>query len=298
MFKRILFPVDFTSTSELVLHSGLAFAKACQADVHVLHVLTRHSHQAYFAAEGVGVVYHKTQEKAKLDRLIATFDPEAKVDLVFGDSAAGEILKYSDVHGCDLIVMGSRGRSAVGEMILGSTTEQVIHDSKVPMMMIRQPAYGKTLELQLDRILVPIDFSPSSLRALALGKNLASLLGSHLHLVHVVDPHTLHELQSDHPELEWDSVSRPQIIKTVNQVLRGLFSRDVPMEDLTLATLFGNVIHEIVDYTAMEECGFIIMGSHGRTPLERLFLGSVSRGVLGRVHVPVLILPRNVASED
>ena len=95
MFKRILFPVDFSSASENALVAGFSIAERCRSEVHVIHVLTRKKHQSYFAAEGVGVAYHEKLEQEKLDRLVVHIDPKAVREVVYGLSVTEEVLRYA-----------------------------------------------------------------------------------------------------------------------------------------------------------------------------------------------------------
>jgi nucleotide-binding universal stress UspA family protein len=51
--------------------------------------------------------------------------------------AAQEILRVADERGADQIVMGTHGRGAVGSLLLGSVTQRVVHQAKVPVLLVR-----------------------------------------------------------------------------------------------------------------------------------------------------------------
>ena len=51
--------------------------------------------------------------------------------------AAHEILRVADERGADQIVMGTHGRGAVGSLLLGSVTQRVVHQAKVPVLLVR-----------------------------------------------------------------------------------------------------------------------------------------------------------------
>jgi nucleotide-binding universal stress UspA family protein len=55
-----------------------------------------------------------------------------------------------------------------------------------------------------------------------------------------------------------------------------------------VGTLFGDPAEEIVDYAAKNNCGFIVMGTHGRKGLERTLLGSVTAVVASKSDIPVI----------
>ncbi|MCI0617152.1 universal stress protein, partial [bacterium] len=55
-----------------------------------------------------------------------------------------------------------------------------------------------------------------------------------------------------------------------------------------VATLFGDPAEEILNYAAKNNCGFIVMGTHGRKGLERTLLGSVTAVVASKSEIPVI----------
>jgi nucleotide-binding universal stress UspA family protein len=55
-------------------------------------------------------------------------------------------------------------------------------------------------------------------------------------------------------------------------------------------SLFGDPVAEIISYAEKENCGFIVMGTHGRKGLERVLLGSVTAGVISKSRIPVITM--------
>lgn len=290
MFKRILCAVDFTEVSDLALVAALPIAEKFGAEIHIVHVLTRRMQQSYSGAEAKDIDYHKRFHQTKLDSLVSRMVSGAKHEVLIGESVSEETLKYARSHECDLILIGSHGRSIIGEIVLGSTTEELIRASEIPVMTIRPPEYAKPLQVQFDRILIPIDFSDTSLKALSLAMKFAGFLSAELHLIHIVDPLILYDLQQIHPDLDLTSTSKDVIRENINFLLQQAVETIEGSAEVVIATLFGDTIPETIQYAAREHCSFFVMGAHGRKPVERLLLGSVSRAVLSRIRIPMVMV--------
>ncbi|MCI0617728.1 universal stress protein, partial [bacterium] len=55
-------------------------------------------------------------------------------------------------------------------------------------------------------------------------------------------------------------------------------------------SLFGDPVEEIISYAEKENCGFIVLGTHGRKGLERILLGSITAGVISRSKIPIITM--------
>ena len=134
-----------------------------------------------------------------------------------------------------------------------------------------------------EQILVPIDYSAETDRAIRVALELAND-PSHVTAIHVAPP-----LATLEPGLVWEMVSD----ESRTQQLRDTFrERYDPHEPGTLAfeIRFGDPGHEITRYASEEKIGMIVMPSHGRTGLAHLLIGSVAERVVRMAHCPVLVL--------
>ena len=137
------------------------------------------------------------------------------------------------------------------------------------------------------RILVPLDFSEQSLRALAYAKTLAKPFAASLDLLHVVpnpyiaDPSGLYTPlpQNFLDELEQDARTR------LNEVLTSDERKAFSVRSIVKV---GDPLFEIVEYVRLERGDLIVMGTHGRTGISHLFLGSVAERVVRTAPCPVL----------
>ena len=136
--------------------------------------------------------------------------------------------------------------------------------------------------IELKHILVPIDFSVTSELALRYAKEFGVAFGATLHLVHVNDDPTLFaHTTSDKYRAESEAKSNDDLAEILN---KGSV-RDVKT---TLVTRFGSAATTLLDYAKDEDIDLIIMGSHGRTALANILLGSVAEHIFRHAPCPVM----------
>ncbi len=136
-----------------------------------------------------------------------------------------------------------------------------------------------------EKILVPLDFSPSSEAALRVARDLARANQGALLLVHV------HELLvSPDGELVVPSVpdAEPEFDLRLEAAKLNLVREGGVAVDARC--LVGRAAVEIIALAKEESFDLIVMGTHGRTGLKHLLLGSVAEAVVRKASCPVLTL--------
>jgi universal stress protein A len=142
------------------------------------------------------------------------------------------------------------------------------------------------MALDIKRILVPLDFSDNSTRALDYAHGLAQKFGAALHLVHVcevprlvapaVDPYAL-------AYTEWANRLGAEAEHELNRITPAL--GDVPV---TTEVLFGRPSSAIVDAASASGADLIVMGTHGHGVVMHALLGNVAERVVRTALCPVV----------
>jgi nucleotide-binding universal stress UspA family protein len=138
--------------------------------------------------------------------------------------------------------------------------------------------------IKLARILVPTDFSDCATQAIDYGSELAKRFGAELHLLHVVQPITMAyaygaaipeaALHLEEPaEKELNEIEVPDV-EDISRVERSIQS--------------GTPFVEIVRCAKQNNMDLIVIGTHGRTGLNHMLLGSVAEKVVRKASCPVL----------
>lgn len=141
----------------------------------------------------------------------------------------------------------------------------------------------------ISSILVPVDFSPCSRAALDYGSALAEQMKARLEVLYVNEPATYlgpasMVMMPQTPATAWDE-TRSEILRELDGFLGSARSRvgNVRVE----SGAPGDVIPEVA---RQGEFDLIVMGTHGRSGLNRLVVGSVAESVMRKAQVPVLTL--------
>lgn len=148
--KKILIALDYSPSAEMVAETGNRLATALQAQVLLIHVvadINYYSSMAYSPIMGFsGFTYPDIALNVvnDLEAESLRFLNESKKHLggqnievkVVDGETANAILTAAQDYDADIIVMGSHGRSGLGKLIMGSVAETVLHNSKIPLLVV------------------------------------------------------------------------------------------------------------------------------------------------------------------
>ena len=141
-----------------------------------------------------------------------------------------------------------------------------------------------------NHILVPIDGSETSMLAVSKASGLALAFGSRITLIHVVDNYPFIGVGADYAlgQTEYLAAATSSANAALARGVAALAAEGLHSDQRVID---GHVVHEgIVDTAIAIGADLIVMGSHGRTGIEKLLLGSVTQRVLQDAKVPVLVV--------
>ncbi|MFB6171302.1 MAG: universal stress protein [Haloarculaceae archaeon] len=282
MYDRLLFPTDGSEGAAAALDHALDLAAAHDATLHVLNVADT-TRDSLTLVQG-DVVDALEREGERIVEAAADRARSRGVDVVTA-VLQGEpdrtIVDYAADRDVDLVVLPTHGRRGIERILLGSTTERVVRRSTVPVLTLRpgtEPGYP------YRDVLVPTDGSDCAAAALAVGADLATAAGATLHLLSVVDVASLGiDVRTD---LQADALEE-RATEVVGEAAKT--ATDAGVESVTEAVESGASIHGTVEaYVAAHGVDVVVLGTHGRTGVDRYLLGSVAEKLVRTSPVPVL----------
>jgi nucleotide-binding universal stress UspA family protein len=198
---------------------------------------------------------------------------------------ASTIVEDATAFGADLVVMGSRGHGTIASMVLGSVSAEVADHSPCPVLVTRSP--------RLTRVILGADGSEYAIAAEDYLARWPIFASSTIEAISVAQSDAAWRsgiaLAGYAPDVGDDGVVRDQI-KTDHQHIA-----DQAVERLASAgrhavarVVDGDAASELIRVARDEHADLIVLGTHGRTGLSRLLLGSVARNVM--LHAPCSVL--------
>ena len=149
MYKRILVPVDGSSTSTQGLSEAIAIAKLTAGRIRLMHVLREPFEVVGMGGGlgGAGDVLKLVREAGESVLAEATaqvkkqgIDVDSELLDSFGERICDLVVRVAQDWPADLIVIGTHGRRGVGRMLLGSDAEQILRLAPVPVLLVRATA--------------------------------------------------------------------------------------------------------------------------------------------------------------
>jgi len=288
--ERVLLATDFSSWARRAESYACFLASLWHARLTVMSVLE--------FAPGMNRDYpvnHQYLTDRMRDASEQLTDCKQRVGLrgisVFTRIATGlpseEVVAAAQAEDSDLIVLGTRGRSGLAHVLLGSTAERVIRTAPCPVLVVHLGA-GDESTVQtgvvLERILVPVDFFDCSLDALEYAALLARQTKASIKLLHVLEP-VSYGLDFTLGHSEERERKRNRLLKRLDDLSVALAAAGIA----TTSLIRGGVPSDtILDESQTWPSDLIVMGTHGRRGLAHVLGGSVAEAVLRRAHDPVL----------
>ncbi len=280
MFNRILVATDGSEVSSHALLQTLPLARAEGSAVRVISVSPPYQGDLRLTGvkQHVSDMLVEPYMKALVRARKNAGDAGATIQTIFREGEPHEkIAETAEELGCDLIVTGVRDHCEAAGMITSSMAQRVLEYGCANVMVVPL----KT-NVSIDNILVAIDGSPQSNKALRLAFDFQRSYGSRIDVLTVADiPSHVYGISADFIEKRIGEARR-----RLEEAKDFVLSEAISAEFLLLE---GNPSEVIKDTAKKRNLGLILMGSHGYSGLKRLFLGSVTERVVRTAECPVII---------
>jgi nucleotide-binding universal stress UspA family protein len=295
---NILCPVDFSDSSRAAIKQAVAVAGFYKTRITALHVLSPLS----FAVHGVAAAAMDDVGIEHLRRLTAAELAAATrcgigVDvLVDVGQAAATILDRAATLAADMVVMGTHGTSGFQHILLGSVTEKVLRTARCPVLTVPPHSHCRS-ELPFRSVLCSVDFSEASMDAVRFALSLSQESGARLTLLHVLEwpwpeppPPAMEEIPAE------QRVALAEYHRYAEESARRRLASLAPdsHEGLraTPVVKSGKPHVQILEAALDTRADLIVIGVHGRNPVDLALFGSTTNQVVRRAACPVLTVRR------
>lgn len=279
--KQILVASDFSGRSNRAVRRARQLALEQGAHVLLLHVVDDDRPQRLVAGEAA--VARELLEQTNVTML---HDVHGKAEVALGDPF-DQIAKVARNIGADLIVMGAHRRQILKNIFVGTSIERVIRENVAPVLMVNSEATGP-----YQRALVAVDLSEQSAHALQVARALRILHRAQVVVIHAFDVVAASKLAfagvaADRIEShrhEAASIARSELVQFLADLELGNEPYDMRVKE-------GRAARVIVETAIDTAADVVVMGTHGRTGIPKLLLGSVTDETVCHLDRDILVVP-------
>lgn len=284
-FNRMLVAVDGSPASLHALKETFRLVRAERGTVTAVSVVPPHDGELRLVGvSNIATLMQEPAEKALAEaaRLAAREGMSLRTRVLQGEPHEA-IVTLADEEGYDLIALGVKGHNLSETVLMGSVTARVIGYGATNVLVVPRES-----RLDWQRILVPVDGSASSRAAADLAFRLFDSYGSQVTVVTVADvPSHLYGISAQAVD-EILSESRQHL----DQIRQEAESREI---DADYILREGEPAEILTDLAGKKGSDLIVMGSHGRTGLTRLLMGSVTDRVIKNSACPILVVRNSLS---
>ncbi|MEZ5184887.1 MAG: universal stress protein [Candidatus Nanopelagicales bacterium] len=213
--------------------------------------------------------------------IAAGIGANATGEIVIGRTAAALVHHSEDA---DMVVVGSHGTGGLTGYLLGSVSRQVSSHAKCPVVVVR-PGSPDAHDM-----VVGVDGSEHSLKALGWAFEQASFSGMQLHVLHsweIPPTWSMVEVPSYEPEVLIRDYGNSELRET-SEAMAG-FREDFPDVKVRQEVMKGSPVKSLVK--ASDTAALLVVGSRGLGGFRGLLLGSVSHAVVHKANCSVAVVP-------
>lgn len=283
---RLLLATDLSARCDRALDRAAQIAGEWQAELVALNVLDAAASldQALAWATGADADCVLNIARQQLARDLSGLDIRATMRMARAGDAAATIREAAASTDCGLVVTGVARNEFIGRCLLGSTVERLARSLPQPLLVVRNRVHGP-----YRKIVVATDFSDSARHALLANARLFP--GRELILYHA-------------RQIPLDAVpGKPQQIQFVRDIEQGecadfLAATTLPANTRVRAVIeYGALETTLTQYVRSHEIDLVTMGTHGRSEVMSILLGSTAAKLLDWLPCDVLLVrePRATA---
>jgi len=287
MLEKVLLATDLSEDWDLIVGCGAELRALGASQAILTHVIVTKGLVGVEESARAAARPRLEEQKSQLESQGFEVVVETRVGL-----PAFSLNEVAQKHCASLIVLGSHGKSAWREAVLGSVSAAVLHHSRFPVLLInvdRLMEGGREGSCQLRtsellrHVLFPTDFSEVAVGAAAYLSYLVPKGLSEVTVLHVLEtvyisPLSVLKQPENAGQSEIEAVVKDMENSGVPQVHGRIFK--------------GHPVPKIMECLTTGDYSLVVMGTQGKGLVSELFLGSVAYNIARLAPCPVLLIPR------
>lgn len=284
--KNLLVCTDGSEYSEGAVREAIRLAKTTGASLTVLSVIDFNPEFQALAPDLVDKMeadirkhLNEVKEKAAAESM------KVQAFTLLSTAPYIGIAREAEKVGADLIIMGRRGKTGLKRLLMGSVTKRVIGHAPCSVLVVPREA-----RIECKKILCATDGSVYGNSAAAEAVMIAKRYVAELTFISVVHAESTSPLDIVHSQMHRDLIAENELRAAETAIKLATEQADKENVKCDSMVLAGKSYEVIVGTASEKGSDLIVIGSHGRTGVDRLLMGSVAERVVGTSECAVLVV--------
>lgn len=292
MIRRALIPLDGSKLAEQVIPHLLRFITPDQTELLLMTALSsalspdvNNPNPPISRLTAPSKEYKAYEQLHKLTQKLNQIGFSV-MDRFLSDVPAKSILALAEQTLVDLIAMSTHGRTGLRRVLMGSVADEVVCHARPPIFLTPATLTVKP-ESAPRTILLPLDGTPLAEAAIPIAQQFAQNTGATLCLIRTIE--------SNYSEYEQQANQAVTVEQTVIQQATSYLEQiQLRLQLANVASCYqiasGDPATAIIRAMHMEKADLVVMSTHGRSGMERIIHGSVTRKIIGKTICPLVLI--------
>ena len=281
--QRIVAATDFSSRSDRAIKRAGLLARQFGSELILTHIVDEDQPESLVDIETREALRLLKEQIGALPELGGL---DCRVEVITGDPFSG-ILHVAETVSADLIVMGSHRKQLLRDVFVGTTLERVMRTGRRPVLLV-----NRTEQRPYRSVIAAVDISEASARAVKVAKSLGFLNNVTVTFLHAFfAPAKTQLFVGDAPQDQIESYVESERRKAAEELVAFLerYKLDDKGSDYRIEE--GDAVDVITRAVDELRSDLLVVGTHGRTGISKLLLGSVAEAVACKIDVDILVVP-------
>lgn len=272
--NTLLVPTDFSNTADSAFHFALILAKKNKARLILLHAyqLPYTAGAVSFNVLGEEKEVMEQEATKKMKALCLQIERSGDIDyeyLIEEGDTLDIILKACEEKQPELIIMGTQGNSGIAGIIFGSNTAKVINKAPCPVMAI---PHGSKFTNSIKKITFATDYHQSDIEAIHTLIEMTAVFNPQINILHI----------------SGDEIDPEQEVKLMD-AFRKKVNQSCFYNNLSFQIIHGqSVEEEFENYLANDSTDVLVVATHFRSFIDRIFGKSLTKHLVGEITIPLI----------
>lgn len=284
--EKLLLATDGSQFSEGAIREAIRLAKRCSSKLSVLSVIETNPEYETIAPQLLEKAEKSAQEHlASVKEQAKKEGVDCTTSILEGEDSFNYISNEATKNKISMVIMGRRGKTGLKRLVMGSTTARVIGHAPCNVLVVPRAA-----RVEFKNILVATDGSRYATAAASEAIGIAKKNNSKLIVLAVVPSESMQPMDIVHSQMSRDVIAEKEMkeaeknAKTAKEAAR---KEGVSVE----AFVMGGKPSDAIVQTAKEKnVDVILLGSHGKSGIDKLLMGSVAERVIVLSSCAVLVV--------